>query len=84
MNNVISFLEQLGTSKDIANLSKEELSNIVKEYNFDETLTAAIMSRDIEAINKLLDTNGDIVCFVIPAEDEEKSDLIQKPRVCAG
>ena len=75
MNNVIAFLEKLGKSNNI-NLDGFDMESLLQNEDFDPNIKEALIAKDNNAIEMLLNRRSKIVCLIIPAEpdDDESED----------
>lgn len=70
MNNIISYLEELGQNADFQ-LDKIDFEAILDNEDFDADVKEALLNRDPEALKMILDARTKIVCLLVPAEDDD-------------
>lgn len=76
MSNLLNFITSFGSSAQLRSLSPEQLRERMEQQGLTEQEIRVILSGDRNAIAKLVKTNGDIVCCVVPEtpDDEEPGD----------
>jgi len=72
MSNVIRLLEKLASDSKFQSeeCTKQEIANA----EIPEEVKHSILQKDSSSLERQLDVTPDIVCFVIPAEDDESPD----------
>lgn len=70
MNNVIDFLENIGTNSEYQ-LNRDELSMAVGNSELDEEVKQAILAQDHQKLEMLLDARTTIRCMLFPAEEDQ-------------
>ena len=71
MLNVISFLEQLGTSAKMRYADKAELELLLDGTVIEPVLRAAILSEDLNQIEKSLQCKSIVCCGVFPGKEKD-------------
>jgi len=72
MSTVIQVLEKMGSD---ANLQSEQaIEQLLAASEVNAEQTEAIMTKDVISLERQLDVCPDIVCLLVPAEDDEKED----------
>jgi len=66
MNKAIQLLEILGKESSI------DLEKLIINTGLERKYIESIILSDTDTLIKLLDINTDIICMVVPAEDEEE------------
>jgi hypothetical protein len=66
MSKVIQVLEAM------AQLSNADVAQLVAQEDITAKQAEAIINKDVTSLERQLDVCPDIVCFLLPAEDEEK------------
>ena len=69
MSNVVQFLEALACNPQP--LSAEDYIAAVAGAGLDPLARQALLARDVPALNEALGTRGALLCFVVPAENDE-------------
>jgi len=70
MSKIMQVLTQMGSD---ANLQDEEaIKHLLASTELNSEMTQAIVNKDITALGRQLDVCPDVVCFLVPAEDDEK------------
>lgn len=70
MKNIISFLEELGKNADLR-LDRVDFESILDNDDFDAEARNAILNKDQQALEMILDARSKIVCLLVPAEEDE-------------
>ena len=73
MKNTISFLEELGRNADLR-FDKVDFESLMNNDDFSPEVKEAILNRDKNALEMLLNARSKIVCMLIPAEENEDED----------
>jgi hypothetical protein len=71
MNNVIRVLEQMANDSSFQNEQAVEALITAAEINAEQS--AAIITKDINSLERQLDICPDFVCAMFPAEDDESN-----------
>ena len=74
MSNVIAFLEKMGNNAALANQAPEDYAAAVDALGLDDAPRQALLDRDSSALNGLLGGRMQMMCFLFPADGEEKKD----------
>lgn len=74
MSNVIAFLEKMGNNAALASQSPEDYAAAVDALGLDDAPRQALLARDPSALNDLLGGRMKMMCFLFPADGEEKKD----------
>lgn len=74
MSNVIAFLEKMGNNAALANQAPEDYAAAVDALGLDDAPRQALLDRDASALNGLLGGRMQMMCLLLPADDEEKKD----------
>ena len=78
MNNTIRVLEQMGSDASLQTQQNEQaIGQLLTTAEVDAEQAEAIINKDIISLERQLDVRLEIVCGVLPAdddEDEEKDD----------
>ena len=74
MSNVIAFLEKMGNNAALANQAPEDYAAAVYTLGLDDASRQALLDRDPSALNGLLGGRLEMMCFLFPADGEEKKD----------
>lgn len=74
MSNVIAFLEQMGNNAALAHQSPESYAAAVEALGLADAPRQALLDRDPAALNGLLGGRVQMMCFLLPADGEEKKD----------
>ncbi|NMP33217.1 hypothetical protein HII17_16815 [Thalassotalea sp. M1531] len=69
MTKLLTTLEKI--AQDASLQSAEALAAFVEQADLSEQEKAIILKQDSDAIAAKLDVKKDIVCFIVPAEDDE-------------
>jgi len=72
MTNLVEILETLGKTSDLSNES--EIKTFLESSKLDEETINAILTKNEEQLAHQLDVCPDIVCLLVPAEDDEDSE----------
>lgn len=70
-NKMLDFVSKLGSSARLRAMSDAELKAEMDAAELPQELQHAILSRDTDALVKVLRTSGDIVCCVAPDKPDE-------------
>lgn len=73
MKNIIGFLEELGRNSDLR-LDKVDFEAILENDDFDPEVRKAILDKDQNAIEMILNARSKIVCILIPAEEDDEDE----------
>ncbi|MFV7772055.1 hypothetical protein [Shewanella marisflavi] len=68
MSNVIELLEQIGNNAELQ--TQESFSQAVLNSNLSDDLKKMLLERDVKNLARELDVCSDVVCAMLPAEDE--------------
>ncbi|MPY23394.1 hypothetical protein [Shewanella sp. YLB-07] len=68
MSNIIQLLERMGQDSE---LQSNDFKNIITESELNHDLKTALLNKDKSSLEELLRVDPEIVCAMIPAEDEE-------------
>lgn len=74
MSNVIAFLEKMGNNAALANQAPQDYAATVDALGLDDAPRKALLDRDASALNGLLGGRLEMMCFLFPADGEEKKD----------
>lgn len=69
MSNVIQLLERLG--QDASLQEPTDLNAVIVEADLNDELKQALLTKNTVSLEKQLDVCPDIVCVLVPAEDDE-------------
>jgi hypothetical protein len=69
MSKVIQVLEQM--SRDANGQNEDAINNLLATAQLDTEITTAIINKDVITLERQLDVRSDIVCMILPAEDDE-------------
>lgn len=69
MSNIIQLLERMGQDADLQ--SQANVEKAIAESKLSTTLKASLLNRDNISLKRELDVCPDVVCLMVPAEDEE-------------
>ena len=72
MSKAIQVLEQMGSDANVQ--SEEAITNLVTATELESEITEAIINKDIISLERQLDVRLDMVCGVLPAEDEDEDE----------
>tara|TARA_B110001454_G_C12507662_1_gene345411 strand:+ start:161 stop:436 length:276 start_codon:yes stop_codon:yes gene_type:complete len=72
MSNVIQVLEQMGSDANIQ--SEDAIETLLVSAELETEITEAIINKDVISLERQLDVCPDIVCLVLPAEDDDEKD----------
>lgn len=70
MKNIISFLEELGKNADLR-LDRVDFESILNNDDFDVAARDAILNKDQQALEMILNARSKIVCLLVPAKEDE-------------
>ena len=68
MSNVIELLEQIGNNAELQ--TQDGFSRAVLNSNLSIDLKKMLLDRDVKNLARELDVCADVVCAMLPAEDE--------------
>ena len=71
MSNVIQLLERLGED---ASLQTESALSVIENANLDAELKESLINKDVTSLERQLDVCPDIVCLILPAEDDDQGE----------
>ena len=74
MSNVIAFLEKMGNNAALAHQSPDDYVSAVDQLGLDDAPRQALLDRDASALSGLLGGRMQMMCFLFPADGEEKKD----------
>jgi hypothetical protein len=69
MSNVVQFLEAMARNPKL--LSAEDFAAAVAHAELEPTARRALLDGDATALNQALGARGTMLCFVVPAENDE-------------
>jgi len=69
MSKVIQVLEQM--SRDANGQNEDAINNLLAAAQLDTEITTAIINKDVITLERQLNVRSDIVCMILPAEDDE-------------
>ncbi len=72
MTNTLQVLAQMASDASIQ--QPQDIEQLLTEHNIDAATSAAIIAKDVTSLERQLDVRPDIVCFVVPAEDEDSEE----------
>jgi len=72
MSQVIKLLERMASDATLQ--TEDNVKNLVESSELSEELKTSFLNKDTVALSKQLDIAPDVVCFVLPAEDDEPSE----------
>ncbi|WP_153912828.1 hypothetical protein [Shewanella sp. TC10] len=78
MSSIIKLLERIGQESGLTE-SAIEFETAITESNLNEQLKQTMLNRDIVALEKALDICPDVVCILLPADEEESESEADKP-----
>ena len=70
MSNIIQLLERMG--QDASLQTETNFEQAIAESALTESLKQALINKDDISLKRELDVCPDVVCIMLPAEDEEK------------
>ncbi|PIP79896.1 MAG: hypothetical protein COW84_08200 [Gammaproteobacteria bacterium CG22_combo_CG10-13_8_21_14_all_40_8] len=70
MKNTIRFLEELGENANFR-LDRIDFEAILDNDDFDPKVREAIINKDQQVLELLLNARSKIVCMIVPAEEED-------------
>lgn len=73
MKSAIKFLEELGKNADLR-LDRVDFESLLNNDDFDPEIKEAILSKNQQSLEMLLNARTKIVCLLVPAEDDEGGD----------
>ena len=76
MSNIIQLLERMG--QDASLQTETNFEQAIAESALTESLKQALINKDDISLKRELDVCPDVVCILIPAEDEETDDKKEK------
>lgn len=65
-------LEQMGSDANCQ--SEDAINNLLVAAKLDPEITEAIVNKEVISLERQLDVCPDIVCFVVPAEEDENDE----------
>jgi DNA-binding transcriptional LysR family regulator len=71
VSDVIEFLERFGQDADLRYATTERLEDALRAGGIDPALRAAILGKDVRALEALLGAEPNVCCAVHREEDEE-------------
>lgn len=75
ISKVIQVLEQMGSDATFQNKQSEQaIERLLTATEVNAEQAEAIINKDIISLEHQLDVCPDIVCFVLPADDDENGD----------
>jgi hypothetical protein len=89
MSDIISLIERLGASATYGEQSIQQRQLVNATVGLDEAVKQALLNKDNEALNTLMQVRNKIVCAVAIPQDEEPNNEEQdeddvQPRQMAG
>lgn len=72
MSNVIELLERMG--QDASLQTQQSFEKAILESELTSELKQSLINRDDISLKRELDICPDVVCILLPADDEEKPD----------
>ena len=69
MSNAMQILEGLAVQS--SRFSTDELSRVIEQAGLPASVRSALVARDIAALKALLGVRGQMLCMVVPAENDE-------------
>ena len=72
MSKVMQVLEQMGSDATLQ--SEGAIQSLLVSAELDTEITEAIVNKDITSLERQLDVRLDMVCGVLPAEDEDEDE----------
>lgn len=72
MSKVMQVLEQMGSDANCQ--SEDAINNLLVAAKLDPEITEAIVNKEVISLERQLDVCPDIVCFVVPAEEDENDE----------
>lgn len=74
MTKVIQVLEQMGSDAAFQNKQSEQaIEQLLTTAEVEAEQAEAIINKDIISLERQLDVCPDIVCFVLPADDDDEN-----------
>jgi hypothetical protein len=61
-------------SRDTNYQSEDAINNLLAAAQLDTEITTAIINKDVITLERQLDVRTDIVCMILPAEDDEDNE----------
>lgn len=75
MSNVIQVLEQMGSDAKLqSEQNTQAIVQLLATNEIDTEQAEAILNKDITSLERQLDVRPDIVCLIVPADDEQDGD----------
>ena len=74
MSDVIEFLERFGQDADLRYATREMLEEALQGAGIDPSLRAAILGKDVRALESLLGAEPNVCCAVHREEEEEEEE----------
>jgi hypothetical protein len=74
MSNVIAFLEKMGNNAALSQQAPHDYAAAVDALGLDDAPRQALLDRDASALNGLLGGRLEMMCFLFPADGEERKD----------
>ncbi|MCW8832878.1 MAG: hypothetical protein OQK09_11605 [Colwellia sp.] len=72
MTKVIETLAQLASDASLQ--SAQAMEKLLIDNNIEDTIATAVINKDVVSLERQLDVCPDVVCFLVPAEDDEQSE----------
>ncbi|KGJ89692.1 hypothetical protein [Colwellia psychrerythraea] len=70
MNKVIQVLEQMASDSSLQN--KTDIETLLTTAKIKTGQSEAIIAKNVVSLERQLDICPDIICFLVPAEDDDK------------
>lgn len=75
MSKAVKVLEQMGSDAAFKNGQNEQaIKQLLIETEIDAEQTEAIVNKDVISLERQMDVCPDIVCLILPAEDDDKEE----------
>lgn len=69
MSTVVQFLEALATNPKLQ--SAEDLAEALARTELEPAARQALQNGDVTALNETLGASGTVLCFIVPAENDD-------------
>ena len=71
MSEIISLIERLGASATFGEQAVQQRQLVNDAVGLDEAVKQALLNKDNEALNALMQVRSKIVCALVPAKEDE-------------
>ncbi|AQS39580.1 hypothetical protein Sps_04495 [Shewanella psychrophila] len=72
MSNIIQLLERMGQDSELQ--TEQSFEQAIQDSALTNELKQSLLNRDNISLKRQLDVCPDVVCILLPSEDEDKSD----------